>query len=295
MSTSPRPDQFYLFRPPFRLLVPLRGPRFLDASHGREGAALVWCMGSESSPELVRDLRLRPGGIALVGVLPRAEEVARPQDLFEFVDQCRPHSLLPHHELPNPLDLRTLLAETPGDLPGAVVDYLAWRGLVLDLGLRRTIRRVLELSAELRTVTGVARSLFMSRRALGRRFMKEGLPVPSHWLQFGRVLRAALRLQRPESTLVGVAFDLGYSDGFSLSNQMKRLLGVRPNHASTRLGWEWAVECWIQQEIEEGGFNPALARALSGRTGAAGTGGAEDGAGPKDHPHRPARGLEKRA
>lgn len=266
MTTARRPDQFYLFRPPFRLLVPLRSPAFLDRSHGHEGAALVWCMGSRSAPDLIRALRLRPGGVALVAVLPRAEEVERPQELFELVDQCRPHSLLPHHELPNPLDLRTLLSETPEDLPGAVVDYLAWRGLVLDLGLRRTLRRVLELSAELRTVTGVARSLFMSRRALGRRFMKEGLPVPSHWLQFGRVLRAAIQLQRPESTLVGVAFDLGYSDGFSLSNQMKRLVGVRPNHASTRLGWEWTVECWLQREIEEGGFSPSLAQALSKRS-----------------------------
>ncbi|MEJ2541360.1 MAG: AraC family transcriptional regulator [Gemmatimonadota bacterium] len=267
MSATRRPDQFYVFRPPFRLLVPVNGPDSLQPKHGREGAALIWCMGADTDSDLVRALRRRPGGVALVAVLPRAEEVRRPPALLELVDQCRPHSLLPHHQAPNPMDLRTLLGEEPDDLPGAVVDYLAWRGLVLDLGLRRTIRRVLELSAELRTVTGVARSLYMSRRALGRRFMKEGLPVPSHWLQFGRVLRAALRLQRPESTLMGVAFDLGYSDGFSLSNQMKRLLGVRPNHASSRLGWEWAVECWIQREIEEGGFSPGLVRALSRRGG----------------------------
>ena len=295
MSTPARPAKFSLSRPPFRLLVPLRGPDHLDPAHGREGAALVWCMGTQSSPELVKALRLRPGGVALVGVLPRAEGIARPQELFGFVDQCRPHSLLPHHELPDPMDLRTLLGETPGDLPGAVVDYLAWRGLVLDLGLRRTIRRILELSAELRTVTGVARSLFMSRRALGRRFMKEGLPVPSHWLQFGRVLRGAIRLQRPESTLVGVAFDLGYSDGFSLSNQMKRLLGVRPNHASTRLGWEWAVECWIQKEIEEGGFHPSVARALSRRSrGSVSEEADEEAPGRSIPPHR-ALGGERRA
>jgi hypothetical protein len=62
---------------------------------------------------------------------------------------------------------------------------------------------------------------------------------------------------------MGVAFDLGYSDGFSLSNQMKRLLGIRPRHVAARLGWEWVVECWIQEEIREGGFGPASLRALS--------------------------------
>ena len=263
MSSPTRLDQFYLFRPPYRLLVPVTGPDSLLPEHGLEGSALVWRMASAPQAEAVRALRGRPGGVPLVAILPPADEVRRPQDLFGFVDQCRPHSLLPYHEQPNPLDLRTLLAEPPGDLPGAVVEYLAWRGLVMDLGLRRTVRRILELSSELRTVSGVARSLFMSRRALGRRFMKEGLPVPSHWLQFGRVLRAVLGLQRGEATLMGVAFDLGYSDGFSLSNQMKRLLGVRPRHVASRLGWEWVVECWIHEELREGGFGPVAMRALA--------------------------------
>ena len=263
MPTSPRADQFYLIRPPYRILVPVAGPASLLPAHGLDGSALVWCMAESPGAEAIHQLRRRPGGVPLVAILPPADRVRRPQDLFGFVDQCRPNSLLPYHEQPNPLDLRTLLAEPPGDLPGAVVEYLAWRGLVLDLGLRRTVRRILELSSELRTVSGVARSLFMSRRALGRRFMKEGLPVPSHWLQFGRVLRAVLALQRPEATLMGVAFDLGYSDGFSLSNQMKRLLGIRPRHVAARLGWEWVVECWIQEEVREGGFGPASLRALS--------------------------------
>lgn len=261
MPTS-RPHHLYIFRPPFRILVPIGGPAALTAAHGREGACLVWCMGTRMDPELTRRIRLRPGGVALIGILPRAEEVDRPQDLFAMVDQCRPQSLLPFHQDPNPLDLRHLLQDDPDDLPGAVVEYLGWRGLILDLGMRRTVRRVLELSGELRTVTGLARGLYMSRRALGRRFMKEGLPVPSHWLQLGRILRAALALQKPDATLMGVAFECGYSDGFSLSNQMKRLTGVRPSDASHRLGWEWLVECWIQEEIRHNGFHPEQARLL---------------------------------
>ena len=46
----------------------------------------------------------------------------------------------------------------------------------------------------------------------------------------------------------------GYPDGFSLSNQMKRLTGVRPSEVKERIGWEWVLERWIQRELASGGF-----------------------------------------
>jgi AraC-like DNA-binding protein len=267
MRRDARSHQLYLFRPPYRLLVPISVGKSLERLAGADGSALVWCMGSDGDPDLPAALRNRPGGIPLLVVLPRAEEVVRPQDLFSLVDQCRPHSLLPFHETPDPLDIRTLLAGKPPDLPASVVEYLGWRGLVLDTDLRRTIRRVLELSSEVQTVSGLARGLYMSRRALGRRFLKEGLPVPSHWLQFGRVLRVALDLQRAGSTLMAVAYEHGYPDGFSLSNQMKRLTGLRPSETARHLGWEWIVERWIRRELREGGFGPDRASHLRCRAG----------------------------
>ena len=262
MNPDSRPHQLYLFRPPYRMLLPVGGPESFSRLQAPHGAAAVWCMGSTPDGALARALRRRPGGLPLMVVLPRSEEVSRPQDLFALVDQCRPHSLLPFHEEPNPLDLRTLLSGIPADIPGAVVEYAGWRGLVLDLDLRRTIRRILELSSEVRTVSGLARGLYMSRRALGRRFLKEGLPVPSHWLHFGRIFRVALDLQRRGATLMEVAYEHGYPDGFSLSNQMKRLIGLRPSDMADRLGWEWIVESWIQEEIRSGGFRPDQARVL---------------------------------
>jgi len=248
------------------MLIPVAGAASLARFTDAPGSAVVWAMGSVQDSEVSRILRRRPGGTPLLVILPRAEEVSRPQDLFALVDQCRPHSLLPFHDQPSPLDLRTLLAGIPADIPGAVVEYLGWRGLVLDLDLRRTIRRILELSGEVRTVTGLARGLYMSRRALGRRFLREGLPVPSHWLHFGRVLRVALDLQRPGATLMSVAYEHGYPDGFSLSNQMKRLTGLRPSDLADRLGWEWILERWIQEEVRAGGFGADQARALGRAT-----------------------------
>ena len=263
MTPSSRPHQLLLFQSPYRMLIPLAGPASLRRLAESVGSACVWLMGSEWDASLVQELRRRPGGIPLMVVLPRTEEVSRPQDLFSMVEQCRPQSVLPFHMDPNPLDLRSLLAQPPENLPAAVVDYLGWRGLVLDLDLRRTLRRVLELSGEVSTVSGLSRGLYVSRRALGRRFLKEGLPVPSHWLQFGRLLRVALELQQVGRSLMEVAFEQGYPDGFALSNQMKRLLGLRPSQIPERLGWEWIVERWIQEEIREGGFSPDLVRLLT--------------------------------
>lgn len=271
MTIQPRANQLYLFRPPYRLLLPISGLASLRTAGPLQGAGLIWCVGSSLDPDLVRSLRRRPGGLPLIVILPRVDEVDRPQDVFRMVDQCRPTDLLPYHEDPSPTDLRALLARRPHDLPAAMVEYLGWRGLVLDLDLRRTIRRILELSADLRTVSGLARGLYMSRRALGRRFLREGLPVPSHWLQFGRVLRAALSLQEPGTTLMSVAYEHEYPDGFSLSNQMKRLTGLRPSQVSPRLGWEWVMEAWIQEEIRSGGFRADQAQLLL-RTGTASPG-----------------------
>ena len=167
---------------------------------------------------------------------------------------------MPFHEEPHVDDVRTLLAAPPDDLPAAVVDYVRWRGIPLDLDIRRLVRRTLELSADLRSVNALARSVYLSRRALGRRFTNSGLPVPSHWLHAGRVLRATLRIQEPEATLAQIAFELGYPDGFALSNQMKRLTGIRPSEARTRRGWEWMVESWLRKEASEGGLPEAVAK-----------------------------------
>ena len=134
-------------------------------------------------------------------------------------------------------------------------DYLQWRGINVDIEVRRLIRKTIDLSSELRSVTALARSLYLSRRALGRRFLTNGLPVPSHWLHFGRVLRASLSLQSSGMTLAEAASRFGYPDGFALSNQMQRLVGVRPSDARRYLGWDWLVEAWIHTEAASGGFS----------------------------------------
>lgn len=255
-----RPGPFHLFRPPYRQLDPVSNPSRLSPSIGVSGAALVWCMRPGRDDERLQEARRRPGGLTLIAVLPPAESVENKSEFLRMIEFCRPASVLPFHEEPHPDDLRTLLSAPPDDFAARVLDYLRWRGLPMDLDIRHLVRRTLELSAELRSVNALARGIYLSRRALGRRFTSAGLPVPSHWLHAARVLRAVIRIQDRDGSLASIAYDLGYPDAFALSNQMKRLTDTRPSEIRDRKGWEWFLERWLRKEARDGGFSAELVR-----------------------------------
>jgi hypothetical protein len=67
-----------------------------------------------------------------------------------------------------------------------------------------------------------------------------------------------MRLQNSDTSLFDVARAMGYPDGFTLSNQMERILGVRPSFARERFGWEWVLEAWLLREQECGGLLQTL-------------------------------------
>jgi len=255
MSQTPT-TSLYLFEPPYRELSRLRR----DWPRKTAGRAVLWTMGKGRWRASFDMCRSRPAGIALIVILPPAVDISRNPDVLRVVEQCRPHSILPYHPEPHVDDLATILRREPADLPIEVMEYVQWRGILVDMETRHLIRRTIALSAEIKTVSALARSLYMSRRALGRRFQTRGIPVPSHWLQFGRILRAALRLQTTDKGLASIAYEMGYPDGFVLSNQMDRLAGVRPKRVRRNLGWEWIVETWLQKESRQGGISTTLHR-----------------------------------
>jgi AraC-like DNA-binding protein len=203
--------------------------------------------------------------MSLLVILPPGLEVALHRDVRMAVETARPHGILPFHVDPDPNDLAQVLRRPPADLASEVTDYLSWRGLGVDRDTAHIIRRIVDLSSELRSVSAMSRSLYLSRRALGRRFMSRGLPVPSHWLQVARLLRVASKLQNSEATVASIAVDLGYPDGFSVSNQMERLVGHRPSEIRERLGWEWVLEAWLKREAEQGALTPTLRRGSRAR------------------------------
>jgi AraC-like DNA-binding protein len=154
----------------------------------------------------------------------------------------------------------------PLDLAADITDYLAWRGLSVDRDTTNVLRRIIDLSAKARTIKELTRAMYVSRRALGRRLETRGLPVPSHWLQVARLMRLSARLQNSDASIFSLAYEFGYPDGFSVSNQMYRLIGYRPSQVRECFGWEWILEGWLRREAETGGLAPgATRRVLSGQ------------------------------
>jgi AraC-like DNA-binding protein len=211
----------------------------------------------------------RPGGLALLAVLPGSRGLPGDGTLVRLLDSVRPNAILPHQAGLDAGDLVSTLRQPPEDLGTEVTDYVAWRGIPMDRETSHLVRRTVTLSADLRSVAALSRSLYLSRRALGRRFMARGLPVPSHWLHFARLLRVAIRLQSSEESVLSVGYELGYPDAFSLSNQMVRLTGYRPSHVRRYLGWEWLLEAWLRQEADTGGLAPELTVELLSSAGEA--------------------------
>ncbi len=263
MTSSTHPPALSLFGHPYRVLTPVTGgKRQLMAEGRRPGSALVWRLDHgihEHDTPVVRD---RPGGLPLIAILPRFGGAAAHPGLGGVVESVRPCAVLPHHPDPDPDDLCAVLRRPPEDLAVEVTDYVAWRGLRLDRETVHLIRRIVGLSSDLRSISGLSRALYMSRRALGRRFVARGLPVPSHWLHFARLLRVVIRLQNSDDSVLSVGYELGYPDAFSLSNQMVRLTGYRPSEARAFLGWEWLLEAWLRKEADEGSLAPDLTQDL---------------------------------
>lgn len=242
---------------PYVEIRPVTGGRAQLWKEGREpGALLLWRLQGGPRSQDVPVVARRPGGLALAVILPHAEAMGSEGMLTRLLGEVRPQSILPHYEDPDPGELVQVLRRPPFNLGVECTEYMRWRGIGPDRESSQMIRRIIDLSAELRSITALSRALYMSRRALGRKFMHQGLPVPSHWLHFGRLLRAAIRMQTSDETVLSVAYELGYPDGFSLSNQMERLMGIRPSDARDRLGWEWIMEAWLKKEADSGGLAP---------------------------------------
>jgi AraC-like DNA-binding protein len=248
-----------LFTHPYRSLTPVTGGGRQLRGEGRTpGAALVWQLRAGAHEQDVAVVRDRPGGLPLIVILPSFPTPTSEPGLLGIIEAVRPSAVLPFHPAPDLEDLATVLRRPPEDLGAEVTDYLAWRGLPVDRETSQLVRRIVALSADLRSITALCRSLYLSRRALGRRFVSRGLPVPSHWLHFSRLLRVAIRLQNSDDSVVSVGYELGYTDAFSLSNQMVRLTGHRPSEARAFLGWEWLLEAWLRKEADEGSLAPEL-------------------------------------
>ena len=180
MNRHPTQEPLFHFAHPYARLDPLPALHGHDQTNERvpRGEALVWRVRPPLAGQVFESVRSRRPGMALIVILPSTEELSGPADLLRVVELCRPQSILPYHAELDLQDLRELLRRPPDDLAAEVTDYVSWRGVTVDSDTRHLLRRTIEISAEVRTVHSLARSLYLSRRALGRRFLSRGIPVP---------------------------------------------------------------------------------------------------------------------
>ncbi|HEX7051389.1 MAG TPA: AraC family transcriptional regulator [Longimicrobiales bacterium] len=259
---SRQPDtRLALFAPPYERLSPI-DISWTPPTLPPRGLALVWWLadGSEQEDQF-QWLYERPHGLPVFIVLPPPDDLKRALPLLRYVNAVDPRSVLPSGRIVTPSYLRDLLRAPPRHFSSAVTGYLTRRGLLPPDKVRNDVRKIFGAVPQTTSITDLARRLYTSRRTLGRRFDAAGLPVPSHWLQFARLLHTILRLHNDSSALFRLAPRAGYPDGFTLSNQMKRFLGCRPTEIRGLFGWEWIIETWIRREARTGGIDPDRYRA----------------------------------
>jgi AraC-like DNA-binding protein len=243
-------DALSLFAPPYDCAVPC-GFETVDELVDVEdwkGCALVWQLSAGSSAEEFTALRRKAPGLPLLVLLPPPTDVQGILRLLPLVRALSPRLILPFGVLDSPYRLRQALAMAPRGVAAAVTRHLIARALLRTKKEVREFQRLMELAPDTRSISVLSRRLYTSRRTLGRHFNSSTLPVPSHCLQFGRLLHVALQMHNDEAAVFRIATRFGYPDGFTMSNQMKRLIGHRPSEVRTLLGWEWIVEAWLKRE-----------------------------------------------
>jgi len=249
-----------LFGPPYERFEPI-DTTWRPTNLPPRGLALVWWLADgKGQADEFKWLSNRPWGLPLFIVLPAPTEIPKTLPLLPHLNGLTPRAILPGGPLATPLHLRRLLAMAPRQFGSAITSYLTRRQLLVRDDIRRNARKIFDAIPETWSVSQLSKRLYISRRTMGRHFAAAGLPVPSHWLQFGRLLHAAFHLQGNTHSVARVANQVGYPDGFTLSNQMKRLIDCRPSDVRQHLGWEWIIEMWIKTEANAGGIDSARHR-----------------------------------
>jgi AraC-like DNA-binding protein len=247
----PPVHRLWLFRPPYDRLTAINVG--WDPGRFVRGLAVVWHL-QDTPQQLVEFdwLYDRPPEVGLILILPEADSIPAVSTAVQHIDLLRPNAVLPTGGTNKPRYYKDLMTVRAERLPGVVTQHLNWRGYLGSSNIRFAIRKILELAPEIHSISQLANRLRIPRRTLGRRFESAEIPPPSSWLQLARLLRVCVKLQATSDSIFQIATRAGYPDGFTLSNQMKRLIGCRPSDMRQLRGWEWIVEAWVRNQIAGG-------------------------------------------
>lgn len=248
MNNQPLPAGLHVFLPPYVDSTPIDLNWWPDPFI--PGGSVVWFVRGVGAvwSELEWLSAVRSPSIPLFVVLPEPGDIGPLTPILRAIPDLRPKGVLPRAFRSSMTALRVLLAAPPQSLPHAVADHLEDVGIITDVSTRERVTTIFTSAPHTRSIDRLSRALAQSRRSLGRHFSERGLPVPSHWLQFARLLHVAVQLQNTRTSIHRVSGRFGYTDGFTLSNAMKRLTGFRPSFIRQHLGWEWIVAAWLKQE-----------------------------------------------
>jgi AraC-like DNA-binding protein len=125
-----------------------------------------------------------------------------------------------------PIRILPVLLLGPDELSAAILRFGALRPKTGDLV--HTIIRAAHAGRATDRLSA-AQLVGVGGRALSRRLREDGLPCVSLLLALGRLARLSELLALEGCTLYRAARLTGYPDSFTASNQMRRVLGIRPS------------------------------------------------------------------
>ncbi|MGH7929372.1 MAG: helix-turn-helix domain-containing protein [Candidatus Binatia bacterium] len=243
-----RHQPLFAIRPPYAALEALPLEKIRAAEWGE---ALVMQVRDVNIPSAIRTaLARRKRETPLYVILPPPNIFRSAPDLPQEILSLKPEGIYPHMAEIWPEVVKYSMSLPPAEPALDACQYIRESGVPMPSRVFDTVVEIFEVADSIKTVNRLSRHLCVSRRTLGRLFRTYELPQPSHWLQFSRVFRVCLRMHSNQETVTRSAMWGGYPDAFTFSNQMNRLLGIRPSLAKSRLGWKWLIEAWLVREVE---------------------------------------------
>jgi AraC-like DNA-binding protein len=137
-------------------------------------------------------------------------------------------------------ELRALLASDvppPSRVDRALADLSRAAGARLPGPLRSVARRVMEFPVHYADLHGLAEVSGSSRGALKARFRRRGLPSPSAYVRWFRVMAAAQLLADREVTTSQAAHRLGFTTGGNLCRAITSTTGLTSSELRSGPGW----------------------------------------------------------